>query len=60
MLMEDVTDEEVKYALSSAKTSSAPGPSGQSIATFKYLYVLSGAQTDVSQNKSAHIRSWTH
>jgi hypothetical protein len=38
MLMEDVTDEEVKYALSSAKTSSAPGPSGQSIAIFKYLY----------------------
>jgi hypothetical protein len=38
MLMEDVTDEELKYALSSAKTSSAPGPSGQSIAIFKYLY----------------------
>ncbi len=38
MLMEDVTNEELKYALSSAKTSSAPGPSGQSIAIFKYLY----------------------
>ncbi len=38
MLMEDVTDEELKYALSSAKTSSAPGPSGQSIAVFKYLF----------------------
>ncbi len=38
MLMENVTDEELKYALFSAKTSSAPGPSGHSIAIFKYLY----------------------
>src|SRR5450830_1492841 len=33
----DITVDEVKMALSSAKAGSAPGPSGQSIAVFKYF-----------------------
>ena len=34
----EFSKEEVKKAISSAKASTAPGPSGQTIAIFKYLY----------------------
>ena len=37
-LNEDVTKEEIQLALSSAKVRSSPGPSGQSISIFKYLF----------------------
>jgi hypothetical protein len=34
----EFSKEKVKKAISSAKASTAPGPSGQTIAIFKYLY----------------------
>ncbi len=39
ILTEDITCEEVKWALQNASTTSAPGPSGQTISLYRLLYV---------------------
>ena len=44
----DVTVDELKDALANAKTDSAPGPSGQTIAIFKYIF----SQTPVTFTKA--------
>ncbi len=56
----EFTREEIKHAISSAKADSAPGPSGQTIAIYKYIFIEIPSIFSKALNELAFVPGLIH